>query len=846
MKVRLINKIAEILGLDEREIKKRLEYINITEEDARNLREISRRTEGKDLNEIFSEFYDHLLKFTETRRILESDSALIERLKKLQSTYLKELLEANYNSNYALKRLKVGMVHEERGVEPKYFTGAFAKWLETTFPLIYDGEDPEGSFNRALSFFKAVLFDITLSLDAYYFSKILKAKDIRYSAIFENAFGPIIVAELQTLKIIEANQKALELFSSGKEDMIGCSILDIHPEEEKKIAKIIYNKLTEQNFIHDTLKVFNKKTGEIIPCEVELSKYKVDNKEFVVGIFRDLRKQIENEKRIEKLNTLYEALSGINSLITVVRDINNLFAESVNILKAKGKFKFAGIYKTGKEKAIASSGEVNPADTSVCLKINGQSHIRETYYMVIAKEGKESFTKEEAGLLSEIAHDLSFGLKWISTEREITHLKFFDELTSLPNRTYFSNRLREVISNAETAKREVGLIVFDIDHFTEINEAMGHNYGDLILRAVSERLKTVVRSTDFLARIGGDEFAIVLTSNDAQKSLNLITKRVIKVFMEPLVVNSSEMYVTFSFGTSLYPFDANEPERLLTNAVASLERAKNLGGNRIVKYSSEIEIRSEGRLRLRTELRRAIENYEFDLFFQPKIDLKSGKIAGCEALIRWIKNGKVIPPSRFIPLLEEGELIHQVGEWVVKKAGDYINILKNKEINTPVAVNISPLQLKIPSLADRILFWISSRGGNFENFEVEITESALMEDTSVSIEFLNTLTSYGIKTYIDDFGTGYSSLAYLKKLPVYALKIDREFIKDLPNDRDDLEIVKATILLAKTFGLRTVAEGVETREQAELLKDLECDYAQGFYFAKPMPFEEFERFVSSS
>ena len=843
MNVRLINKIAEILGLDERELKKRLDYINITEEDIANLREISKRAEGRDLREIFSEFYDHLLKFQETREILESDGGLIERLKNFQSAYLKELIAAKYNTDYILKRLKVGMVHEERGVEPKYFTGAFSKWLEITLPLIYDQADPEGSFKRAISFFKAVLFDITLSLDAYYFSKILKARDIRYSAIFENAFDPIIVADLQTLKIIEANRRALELLSVKKDELVGISLLDIHPDESRDSARLIYERIKTSNYLDEKLQVTNLKSGARIPCEVGLSRYRIDEREFVVGIFRDLREKIEGEEKLRKINRLYEALSGINTLVTAVRDPENLFSESVRIIKEKGGFKFAGVYSTGSENPIASKGNFSHEDTSVCLKVNGTG--RDFYFIVVSRKEREGFTKEEVGLLSEIAHDISFGLKWISSEEKITHLKFYDDLTSLPNRTYFNKRLKEMTVMAEGRKEEVGLVVLDIDHFSEMNEAMGHNYGDLILKAVSGRLREVVRSSDFLGRIGADEFAVVLISSKARSSIDKLVERVMKAFSQPLIVNSSEMYITFSFGASFYPIDAVEPEKLLTNAVASLERAKNLGGNRIVHFSSDVAVTSEDRLRLRTDLRKAFENDEFTLFFQPKIDLKTGKISGAEALIRWLRNGKIVPPSHFIPLLEEGELIHQIGEWVVQKASESIRILKDKGLETPVAVNISPIQLKVPALADRILYWISSEGGNFESIEVEITESALMEDTSVSVEFLNALASYGIKTYIDDFGTGYSSLSYLKKLPVYALKIDREFIKELPYDRDDLEIVKATILLAKTFGLKTVAEGVETKEQAKLLKDLECDYAQGFYFAKPMPFEEFESFIRS-
>jgi EAL domain-containing protein (putative c-di-GMP-specific phosphodiesterase class I) len=324
-----------------------------------------------------------------------------------------------------------------------------------------------------------------------------------------------------------------------------------------------------------------------------------------------------------------------------------------------------------------------------------------------------------------------------------------------------------------------------------------------------------------------------------------LIERIRQALSHSLVVDSQELYITFSYGVSLFPSDVKTHDVLFTNAIASVNRAKQLGGNRVVFFSEEVLTSTEDRLKLRTDLRKALERKEFVLFYQPKIDLSTGKVSGCEALIRWKKRGKFIPPSKFLPLLEEGELIHEVGEWVVTEACTQLKTWKERGIDISVAVNVSPAQLKIPAFADRLLYSISSCGGLFENFEIEITESTIMEDTAMSVEFLNTLASYGIRTYIDDFGTGYSSLAYLKKLPVYALKIDREFVKDLPHDRDDLEIVKATVLLAKTFGLKTVAEGTETREQVELLRELGCNYAQGYYFAKPMPVKEFEEFLLS-
>jgi len=837
----LIERIAEILGLDEREIHERLRYLNITDEDINNLREIYSKTKGRGLKEIFEKFYRHLLEFPETREILEREEGLIDRLKSAQERHFKELVEGNFNLDYALKRLKVGLVHEERGVDPKYFTGAFSKWVEITLPLIFDKRDPQKSAERILSFFKAVLFDIVLSLEAYYFSKILRARDVRYSAIFENAFDGIIVADLDSFRIVEANQKALEILSAGKFELLGSHLWEIHPPEKREVMEVIYRSLRDRDQVHETVELYNRRSEERIPCEAGLRKFTVDNRNFIICELRDLREKVEREEKLRRINSLYDALSGINTLVTIVKDVNYLFNESVRIIKDKGKFKYAGIYAKDSQEVITSAGDYNESDTSVCISINSNS--RRSYYLLVSRHERDSFTMEEVGLLYEIAHDLSFGLSKISTEKEIMHLKFYDELTNLPNRTYFNNKLKELVAIAEGKREEVGLLVFDIDHFSETNQAMGHSYGDLLLKAVATRLRSIVRQSDFLARIGADEFAIIIVSKEARISIDKLVERIKSNFSDPVIFNSHELFVTFSFGASFYPSDTNITEVLHSEAIASLEKAKNLGGNRYVPFSSEVNVTSKERIKLRTDLRKSFDKKEFVLYFQPKVNLQTEKVEGAEALLRWIKDGQIIPPTKFLPILEESELIHEIGEWVIIEACEHIKKWSEKGILNSIAVNVSPIQLRIPSLANKILFLISQKGTQCENIEVEITESALMEDTSVSVEFLNTLTSYGIRTYIDDFGTGYSSLAYLKKLPVYALKIDREFIKDLPHDRDDIEIVKATILLAKTFGLKTVAEGVETREQVELLKDLGCDYAQGYYFAKPMNGEEFEEYV---
>ena len=838
----LIKRIAQVLKLDEGEVERRLSFVNLSREEIELLKEVHNRLGERDLEEVFRAFYDHLLSFEETRRILESEPGLVEKLKSLQAKYLKELLRADYNTDYALSRLRAGHIHESRQVEPKFFTGAFAKWMEVVAPLITEGT-PQESVRRLIALFKAVIFDITLSLEAYFFSRVLQGRGIKYEAIFNGVPDGIIIADLNTLRIVEANDSALGMLGRSEEDITAIYLVDIHPTELRDNAQELYRRAGREERVEGMVSLLNQTTGERIPTELTISCIEIEGSRYLVCIYRDIRGRIKGEEEMRKVRGLYISLSEINRIITSVRDRDRLFEESVRAIKENGDFKCVGIFKVGQEEPLSIYGEYNQEDTQAVFTIEGGSE--EKFYIFVAKEGQDRFTQDEVKLLNEIARDLSFAINSITFHEEAVHTKSHDPITDLPNRTFFNRVLEDRVVTARVKREDMGLVVIDIDNFGEMNQALGHRYGDDLLRAVADRLRDTVRESDFLARVGADEFGILVLSSNVRVAVERLIERIRRSFSRPVVFDSREVFVSFSYGISIFPDDGETQDQLLINAVASLNRAKSLGGDRAVYYSVDVDKTTEERLNMRTNLRKALDKEEFRLYYQPKVDLKTGEIADCEALIRWVNDGKIIPPVKFIPLLEESGLIHRVGEWVVSEACRQVREWQERGINVSIAVNISPNQLKLPYLADRLLYTISSNGGAYDRLEIEITESAIMEDTQTSVDFLNSLASYGVKTYIDDFGTGYSSLAYLKRLPVYALKIDREFIKDLPEDRDNIEIVKATISLANTFGLKTVAEGVETKEQVELLKDLGCDYAQGFYFGKPMPAEEFEEFVRS-
>ncbi|RUM30582.1 MAG: hypothetical protein DSY32_02065 [Aquifex sp.] len=841
----LIERISKILKLDGREVKRRILYLNLTEKERNILKELSKKVSEKDFASLFKSFYEHLLKFEETRNILTKEGNLINRLKSKQIKYFRELLYADYDLNYAISRLKVGLIHEKLGVEIKYYVGAFSKWLEAMLPIIQKYIPEEEVPYALVALFKAILFDVSLSIDAYHFSKIIKGGGARYRSILNAVPDAVIVVDLETGRIVDANKTACELLGVCEEELIGKELSEVINEDLRPILEMFLKKTTHLlEYFSDSVALKNERTGERIPVEVHGKIFDLDGKKLFIGVFRDVREKLKREKELLRLNQLYSTLSEINILVTTVKDKDTLFNDAVKILGERGKFKYSGIIDLTKGKIVAEYGRCSQEDITVCIKMEEVQG--ERYALVISRTPKEPFTDQELNLLYEIAHDLSFGLTKIKSEERILKEALYDKITGLPNRSYFLIKLKEYYERAKAEKMDLAVVLIDVDKFSEINESLGHKAGDSLLRKIADRLKLHVRNRDdFLGRTGADEFGVIVYSDNGYLAASKLIERVKEIFKEPITVNSTDLLITFSYGISVYPYDTESYMELMPNAATALQKAKEYGGNKEVFFSSEIKKATRETVELRTQLRKAIEEKEFLLYYQPKINLKNGKVEGAEALIRWIKDGKVIPPYKFIPIIEKGDLIHKVGKWVIEEACRQVKEWKEIGIELPIAVNISPVQLKNPDFLKEFINSLKFCEENRRIIEVEITETTAMEDVEKSIELINTLKGFGIKTYIDDFGTGYTSLAYLKKLPVYALKIDIEFIRDLPQDRDDLEIVRAIISLAKTFGFKTVAEGVETKEQAELLKELGCDYAQGYYYAKPMPPDEFARFVKN-
>ena len=436
-------------------------------------------------------------------------------------------------------------------------------------------------------------------------------------------------------------------------------------------------------------------------------------------------------------------------------------------------------------------------------------------------------------------------------EQRILRLAYFDNLTGLPNRQSFLERVNREIRRAQQRGSKLGVLFLDLDGFKNINDTMGHTNGDLILQWTADRLRQAMRPSDLvwhgpsaaddaeLARLGGDEFtALVLDIAHPEDSL-VVAHRLLQLMRRPFVLEGREVVLTTSIGVAVYPDDGQDALTLLKHADTAMYHAKDQGRNNCQLYSASLTEQAMQRMNLERNLRLALERGEFRLEYQPQIDLQQGRVLSAEALIRWQSPDQgTIPPAHFIPLAEENGLIIPIGNWVLRSACTDAAAWGRSGQQVRVAVNLSPLQLKDPDLMRTVQDALARSGLPAERLELEVTESAVMEDSSTTLATLNALRSHGVRIALDDFGTGYSSMSYLKRLPLNNLKVDRSFVRGLPSDEENRAIVRAILSLGASLGLAVTAEGVETIEQANALREMACGVVQGFYFSRPVPARE--------
>jgi diguanylate cyclase (GGDEF)-like protein/PAS domain S-box-containing protein len=430
--------------------------------------------------------------------------------------------------------------------------------------------------------------------------------------------------------------------------------------------------------------------------------------------------------------------------------------------------------------------------------------------------------------------------KMKKAEQDIHLLAYYDSLTGIPNRTLFYDRLNLALNRAKRNNSCVALFYMDIDRFKLINDSMGHDAGDVLLIEVSKRLQSVIREEDLLSRLGGDEFTLLIEGDNCAEDAVGIAEKIIREINKPYLLKGKEVSVSISIGIAIAPHDDTTLAGMIRKADSAMYHSKATGRGKYVFSSAEIEKRNQEQLEMQIKLKKALQNKEFELYLQPQMSFVNNhyRIIGAEALIRWNSEGTIIPPGRFIPAAEEDGLILPLSNWITEEIFDIDKILKENGINTKLAFNMSVKQFENKDFIKLLKKLLDEYSSQNIQLVVEITESMFINDLGRAIEYLQEMKSLGISIALDDFGTGFSSLSYLTRLPIDYLKIDRSFVSRL-DDVQNRNITYSIISMAKTLKLKTLAEGVETLDQAEKLMEKDCDELQGYYFSKPIPVKDF-------
>jgi diguanylate cyclase (GGDEF)-like protein/PAS domain S-box-containing protein len=639
------------------------------------------------------------------------------------------------------------------------------------------------------------------------------------------------------------------------------------------------------------------------PSWIEVRRHALFSEErwSIVTVVRDVTERRAAGERIRRLNRVYAVLSGINALIVRVRGREELFTEACRIAVDDGGFRIAlmGIADRSATKItpVAMAGkdeEVLAAITGIMSLTEGMPvamiaealaggkpvvsndsqsdpkvaladrhaeigiHSMAILPLIVADQAvgvlalyaseREFFHLDELKLLTQLAGDIAFAIDHIDKQERLHYLAYYDELTGLANRSLFLERVAQHIRAVDGGGRKLALFLVDLERFRNVNDSLGRPAGDALLRQVAQWLTRSARDASLVARVGADLFAVVLPEMKRDSSVHAILERTMEAFLDypfhlhdPFQLHDAVFRIGAKVGIAVYPDDGAEADTLLKNAEAALKKAK-ASGDRFLFYAQQMTETTAGRLSLENRLRQALEKDEFVLYYQPKLNIASGRMTGAEALIRWNdpRSGLVLP-DRFIPILEDTGMIREVGRWVMRKAiEDYLRWRAAGLPAVPISVNVSPLQLRDHGFVDGIRRKIGIDPHAAAGLELELTESLIMEDIKHSVATLEAVRGMGVGVAIDDFGTGFSSLGYLSRLPVDTLKIDRSFVHDMTIRPEGLALVSTIIELTHSLKLKVVAEGVETQEQLRQLKLLKCDEMQGFLIDQAVPGEIFE------
>jgi diguanylate cyclase (GGDEF)-like protein/PAS domain S-box-containing protein len=677
----------------------------------------------------------------------------------------------------------------------------------------------------------------------------LAASEGYQRAIFNATPDAMLISDKQGI-ITQVNRQAELLLGYKLGELIGQSIEVLVPEgfrprHPEFHAKYVAAPVARPMGVGRTVQA-RRKDGRTFDVDISISPIKTDQGLFFACALRDVtsRKQADAHLRIAAIAFESNEPMVITDANNIILQVNQAFTKSTGYTKEEAVGQKVNLLKSGRHgeafyKAMWETIELTGTWQGEIWDRRKNGEIYPKWLIISVVRGDDGAVTHYVGTHIDITERKA-------AEEQIKQLAFYDPLTQLPNRRLLQERLKHGIDVERRGGKQLALLMLDLDRFKSVNDSMGHLVGDELLQQVAKRITSRLREVDMVARLGGDEFIVLLEDIAHPEDAARVAEDIIADLSKPFCVDQGEeIQISASIGISLYPQHGGNPELLMDHADTALYQAKDAGRSCFAYFSEDFTIAARERIALESRLRRAIEQQDLCVFYQPQVDIASGRIVGAEALVRWLDPAEgLIPPIRFIPIAEETGLIIAIGEWVLRETcrqGRQWLDAGLPRLN--LAVNVSPQQFRRSDICGLVAKVLKDTGFPASQLELEITESGLMENQTNATEILNCLRGQGIRLAIDDFGTGYSSLAYLKHFPLDMLKIDKSFIDDIPHLQYDMEIASTIIAMGHILGFKVLAEGVETPEQLDFLREKGCDMYQGYIKSRPLPAEEFAKLL---